>query len=430
MRKLQHIIILGFLIAILSGCSPVSVSELYSLPQLPDIYIGLQSLIDSEISSGSEYSSPTRGSNRQAVQLYDLDSDGDSEAVAFFRTGDGSLKICIYKSDDTTYSPACTISGEGSSIGRVEYADMNGDGFAELIVTWQIDGGINMLNVYSLFDWDETVLLTADCSGFTTADMDSNSKIELLLLHYDTDSQGYIDMYSLDSNHEMLLSSAQLSRGFDTVTRLSTGAIAGGGLALFAEGTYMESRTITDVLISDNGTLRNISAAQTGISHTTRSSAVYAEDIDGDGIIEVPITRKLAKQADESAEYLAFDWFKISQDGKLTASLSTFHCYSDGWYLELDDLSGYSISIRREDNVTGKCIIVSNISGDETIDLLAIYTFTGENRYERAHSANRVFIDANDTTVYAMRILSGELDADAIAQSFHLIRSEWISPVM
>ena len=128
MKKVMAFITLIFSAALTCGCSPVSVSELYSLPQLSDEYISLQALIDSELSGGSEYSPPAGGTNLQAVQQYDLNGDASPEALAFFRTGNGTLKICIYSSESGEYREVCAITGDGSSIGRVEYADMDGDG--------------------------------------------------------------------------------------------------------------------------------------------------------------------------------------------------------------------------------------------------------------------------------------------------------------
>ncbi|MGI6029376.1 MAG: hypothetical protein ACOX81_08195 [Candidatus Heteroscillospira sp.] len=416
------------LLMLLGGCAPVPVSELYSLPKPPDEYVSLQELIDAEISGGSEYASPVRGSHRQSVQLYDLNSSGQDEALAFFRTAEGALKIVIYQSDAGVYTPACTISGEGSAIGRIEYADMDGDGTAELIAAWQMDGGITMLNVYSLRLWSGSVLLTADCSGWTCDDLDRDGNQELLALHCEPGAQGSLELYSLKGDGSVVSSSAQLSRGFDIAARMTAGNLSTGERALFVEGSYMDSHTITDVFISDGGEIRNITARQTGISPTTRSYAVYSDDINGDGVTELPSTRLLG--TGDGAEYWAFDWHQVSADGRLTETLSTFHCYADGWYLELDGFGSRQLSICREDFSAGKCIVISAVDGDTLTPLAAVYTLTGENRHERAVQGGRIVLTEDSTAVYAMRLLSDELSADAIKESFHLIRSEWISPVL
>ena len=64
----------------------------------------LQSLIDEELASGSEYAAPTHGSYRQSVQLSDVDGDGADEALAFL---------------SVTVPPAIIIGENPSSFGSV-----------------------------------------------------------------------------------------------------------------------------------------------------------------------------------------------------------------------------------------------------------------------------------------------------------------------
>ena len=63
-------------------------------------YRQLQSLIDEELASGSEYAAPIHGSYRQSVQLSDVDGDGADEALAFFRDAAKNPKINIYDSEN------------------------------------------------------------------------------------------------------------------------------------------------------------------------------------------------------------------------------------------------------------------------------------------------------------------------------------------
>ena len=60
-----------------AGCSAAGgVERLYALPQLSEEYVQLEELIAQRIEEGDEYLAPQGGSNRQSVQLHDLDGDG------------------------------------------------------------------------------------------------------------------------------------------------------------------------------------------------------------------------------------------------------------------------------------------------------------------------------------------------------------------
>ena len=78
------LLLIAVMLFLISGCSPIAIDELYSLPQPPEKYVQLQKLIDEEIAAGSEYSAPISGNYRQSVQLHDLDGDGQEEGPGVF----------------------------------------------------------------------------------------------------------------------------------------------------------------------------------------------------------------------------------------------------------------------------------------------------------------------------------------------------------
>ena len=143
-------LLLAALLFCLSGCYSGNIDQYFSLPMASEEYQQLQSLIDTELASGSEYAAPTHGSYRQSVQLSDVDGDGVDEALAFFRDGGKNPKINIYSSENGEYRLVLSLSGEGSSIGRIDYADLTGDGQKELLVSWQISSGVSILSALAV----------------------------------------------------------------------------------------------------------------------------------------------------------------------------------------------------------------------------------------------------------------------------------------
>ena len=69
-------LLLAALLFCLSGCYSGNIDQYFSLPMASEEYRQLQSLIDEELASGSEYAAPIHGSYRQSVQLSDVDGDG------------------------------------------------------------------------------------------------------------------------------------------------------------------------------------------------------------------------------------------------------------------------------------------------------------------------------------------------------------------
>ena len=96
-KKLALLSLAALFCLLLSGCFVKTVDELYTLPRHSDEYDNLQKAIDSVITADLQYSAPISGQNQQAIQLVDLDGDGEEEAVVFCKSnGDRPLKAYIF----------------------------------------------------------------------------------------------------------------------------------------------------------------------------------------------------------------------------------------------------------------------------------------------------------------------------------------------
>lgn len=416
----------------LCGCALSSPDELYALPQPSEEYVILQKLIDDEIAAGCEYSAPVSGSYTQIVHTVDLSGNGTAEAVAYLRDPNGRAKICIYEYADGEYRLARTIYGESSAISSVEYADMNGDSCLELIVSWQTsNGGDGRLNVYSLAGFSGSVLLSADGTAFRLADMDGNGLYELLVLHTGGAEGCSVDMYSLGPGG-MVQSSAKLSSGVTDVDRLRTGQLSDGVTALFAEGGYGENSIMTDIFIASDSGIRNITAdEQSGASTTVREYAVYASDINSDRVLEIPVAVPLEKYDEESQTYYVFDWYAFDSVGGRERALSTYHCYSDGWFLVLPESLRENLIVRREDDAFGEhAVVLSRRDPEtgETSDIVTIYTLTGDNRSDRARLPERFILSEVSGTIYAAQLHENvPYSREDITDGFDVIFTEWNS---
>ena len=157
-------LMLGVLLQTACGCSTGFIfnpQELYSLPQLPPKYDALNQCLSEIISGGAEYAAPTSGTNIQAVQMVDLDGDGQEEAVAFFRNAadEKPLKIYIFAAEGESYRQMAVIEGSGTAIYSIDYQDLNGDGEMALLVGWRVSTDLQALSVYALEDGEAVELV-------------------------------------------------------------------------------------------------------------------------------------------------------------------------------------------------------------------------------------------------------------------------------
>lgn len=431
-KRIMALLLLVSALLTLSACAGVEVDELYSLPRFSEEHLQLENLIDEEIAGGCEYYAPTSGSYRQSVQMVDLDGDGQQEAIAFFQTPESMLKICIYRADGgEEFTLAETVDGEGSAIRSIEYADMDADGFTELIIVWQISSDLRMLKAYSLKSWHASVLLSADCTELLVADMDGDGGSELMTIQPDYSGEGTVTMYKLGADSEMESSSVQMSRGLTRMTRIRTGGLSDGGTGLFIESEYEGGLYATEVFALSEGKLRNLTvSAVSGSTRMLRACSVYSTDIDNDRVLEVPSANRLYSQSETSSTYWMLDWYSLDSGGKMARDMSTYHCFSDGWYFVLSDTMRRSLTVRRADSVSGERVVVLSsvdTATGEITDLLEICTLTGENRRDRAKASGRFMLQEGNSAIYAARIIDDSLTQENVRKSFRLIYTEWMT---
>lgn len=433
-RYLIGIICLVTLLLTLTGCFSTTADNLYSLPQASKEYLELQKQIDIVLDSGAVYSPPTSGPNRQSVQLKDIDGDGKNEAIAFFRmTGDKPLKIYILKQVSGTYEVVNIIDGDGTSIESVRYADMDGDGVNELVIGWQMSAALLHMTIYSVRDDEHTLLADSDFSKLVTGDIDGDEHTDVIVLRLSSaEVDGVVDTFSLRTDGEIVTSSARLSTGIESISRILKGNLVDGTSAIFVEGDFEGNSIITDIFYWKDESLHNVFAKAPDIisEETIRAYQIFSTDINSDGIIEVPAPRMLESASDQT--YYVIDWYSFDRNGNKSLVYTTYHNYQDGWYLILPNEWKDKITVRRDDLVAGeRTMIFSWLSGDDSpdTDFLKIYALSGDNKEDRANLAGRSKLPEHGDTIYAADILTTESGATIsrgnIAANFKLIYSAW-----
>lgn len=440
MKKYILSVLAAALALLLSGCMEMSADELYSLPELSEGYLKLQSSIDAFLSSGAEYAAPTSGTNRQPIQREDLDGDGQREVLAFFNVAgaDRPLKIVIFRDTDDGYAEIARIEGEGTGIDSVAYLDMDSDGVREVAVGWQMAAGINMLSVYSVKGWRVNRIVNTNYTEFAVCDLTNDGGSEILAFRLSqSDLTGEAEHYILTGDGEIVSSTARISSGSEALERVRSTQLLGGSSAVLLENTYNGSGLITDIFAYRGDRLVNITLddAVSMSEATVRSYKSYCRDINGDGILDVP-RPVILPATSENTTYFMLEWYSYYSYGGRRLMCTTYNNYADSWYLELPQEWLGRICVSRDDGAAGERTIVFSVldeDGGRGRDFLAIYTLTGSNRAERGEFDGRFILYEEEETVYAAKILAdaGEtslpISAEILRENFGRLYSEWVT---
>ena len=437
-KRILITIIAAFITVSLSGCLRIAAEDLYSLPHASEEYLRLQRQINSILDLGAEFAAPTGGPNRQAVQFKDLNGDGESEVIAFFSMlGDSKLMIHIFDFIDGDYTVTEVIEGVGSGFESVRYVDMDGDGVVELVVGWQMGVALKHMTIFSIKDFHSVLLAERHFAEIAVLDLLGNGNSSVVAISLPTPESGAAaEMFTMMPDGEIVSYEARLSIGIETISRILAGKLLDGAPALFIDsgGRFDDGGLVTDICTYRDGSFVNISAkSASGISDETVRSLISSSDVIKDGIVKVPMPRRLRAQSE--TPYYAIDWYAYNSLGHSSLALTTYHNNFDEWFLILPfDWRG-KVSVRREDVVSGeRTVIFSYITGDNGPyeDFLKIHKIFGETREERAKSGGRVRLLSDGASVYAFELLTEPnsfgltFNAALISENFRLIHSEWL----
>lgn len=417
-----------------SGCA-MTVEQMYRIPRRSERYEILQTQIDQAM-MGLSYCAPAAGENQQTVQMADLDGDGSSEVIVFAKgTGEDPMKVLLFTPVDDGYEFKAQICGPGSGFDQVEYVQMDGKPGMELVVGCQVsDQVLRNVSVYSFADGQTKTLLTANYRKFLICDLDQDSLSDLFVLYPGTEEaeRGLAAVYSVKRGEIQRSAECDLSGPVDNLKRIVTGTLESGEWAVFVASTAGEESIITDVYAMVDGTLKNVSFSnESGTSvKTLRNYYVYADDIDQDGVVEIPslISMQQPQQRMGSSSQHLIRWYSMKADGSEVDKLYTYHNYLEGWYLELqqdmarrigvtlDASGGYQFQLWNEE-----------LTSSQTV--FTIHVLTGENRLAVAEEGDLHTLYKTDTVIYAVRIEDAGsergLTADYLSKCFHLIQQDW-----
>ena len=420
---------------LLSGCAARTIEELYALPKRSEEYDYLQSAIDSAM-YGLTFSAPRSGENQQTVQMADLDGDGVEEYLVFAKGAtERPLQVLILnREEDGRCRIMEIIDSNGTAFEQVEYVDFDDEPGLELVIGRQVsDRILRSVSVYTFKNGKAELLLMNGYSKFLTCDLDEDGHSELMVMRPGEaeSDRGMAVLYSYQDDQILRSVETALSENTSHIRRIVPGRLQDGKPAIFVSSAVDEAAIVSDIFAVRDGQFTNVSFT-TGMDtsiRTLHNFYIYADDIDKDGILELPslITMKSVSHWKEEEQKYLLRWYSLDMDGLEMDKMFTFHNYMGGWYLELDSQWASRVTVDPGENS------FSFYMWDEAYEvaspLFTIYVFTDSNRDEDAVSDGRFVLHRAEGIAYAADLqyyaANYNITEEYLIQSFRLIQQDW-----
>ena len=434
MKKRISFVLLLMLASLLAGCTMRTVDEMYRLPRRSETDNHLQSAIDAAMKDLS-FAAPIAGENQQTVQMADLDGDGAVEYIVFARDPvNKAIRILVFDQHKDEFDLLSVIESHGSAFEQVEYVNIDDKPGLEMVVGRQVSDQVRRsLSVYSFASGSPEQIMTANYLKFLTCDLNEDGKTELMLIkpgESDAD-RGIAALYTMGQSGMERSREVALSSTGDSVKRIMTSRLQSGEPAVYVASSADESAVITDIFTIRDGSFSNISfSRESGTSvQTLRNYYVYADDIDSDGVLELPslITMRPIKNSTSAEQQYLIRWYAMDSSAGEHTKRHTFHNYMGGWYLELGDGWAERVSVVQSGSTFW--FYVWDVKFENAVPVFSVHVLTGSNREEAAEQDNRFVLLRAEGVIYAARLASGAADyqitQEDLTPCFHLIHQAW-----
>ena len=433
-KRIVYVAMLVLTALLFVGCSMMTVDQMYRLPKHSESYNNLQSAIDDAM-QGLSYSAPLSGENQQNVQLADLDGDGEDEYILFAKSSEEKpLRILIFRITEGQCSLVTTVACNGSAFDVVEYANMDAEPGLEIVVGRRIsDQLLRSVSVYTFREDDIVQMVSVNYTKLLTVDLDGNHQSELMVIRPGTEEggMGVVELYTVKNDAMERYNEVTMSQPADKLKRVIAGNLDGGHPAVFTASTVDDTAIITDIYTVVDGMLSNVAASnESGTSiQTMRNFYVYADDLDNDGVVELPslITMKpLEGKLNEDRHHL-IRWYAMTKNSDEVNKLHTFHNFVGGWYVQLDSRWAQRVTVETYGNQY--TFHLWNESYKRTQKLFTITALTGQNREEQVLADGGFVLQRTESILYTATLESAAeslgLTQDDLIFNFRLIQQDW-----
>ena len=331
------------------------IESLIRPPEYSDEGGSVQAALEAEIGKTYLLKTPTKGEHTSAFVYYDIDADEKKEAVVLYSDikEPDSVNMCIFKQEESSWKRLASVSSPYSDVIQIDFADINGNGVSDIIVGLSSYSSeiVQHLFVYSVNSMDRehpalTIRYECDYSRYCVLDADRDKQCELLVLNSNDTEEDYgyeADLIRFTSLKSDVIGTIFLDSALRIVSKISFDFETDkSGARMYIDGYTSDGKMLTDMILWDKKSNSLVSmkiGKKSFASLTTRIKTAVCDDIDSDGIIDVPTdyflpaSKSITAQGDKAIILLHY----VSVNGnRLKNSGYYFENSVNGYYYKID----------------------------------------------------------------------------------------------
>lgn len=399
------------------------VDTLLSPPLYHEEYESLVEAFRKEVSKTTVLCSPRKGDYRSAIILEDLDSNGENEALVFYRDSiDSSFaRLHYFNIVDGEWTSRGDFNGYGNEIEKTVLADMDGDGKSEIVVIWKVSGVAtsSIMSVYRAGEYSDSYkeLSNEMCTLCEVVDIDGDSREDIFYANQTSVlgiSQRSAKVIKISGDGIVLLGEAKMDPNISSYTSVKTEKATGDSpLRIYIDALKGESQMITELVywdgekselcapMLDTETMSNVA--------TLRYHPIASADVNNDGIIDIPVQSVLLEEdnSDNSAAPIYLTEWRDYSDGELNTVAGSVVNFEDGYMINLDEDEFDTTAIRDYKDQDCWVVCKKESRASQSSEMYSVLRISNERWNEDEFDAYIPLIERDDSIICAYITRSG-----------------------
>ncbi len=366
----------------LTGCVfSSSIDNLMTPPKLSIEQEQIYSALTDAAGTSISLKYPKSGKYLSAFIIEDIDGDGGNEAVVFYEktsiaVEENTLRINILDRSDGKWRSVCDTPAKGAEIEKVMISKLGSNDRVNLIIgSSLINRSERNVSIYSYTDGSIEETFSESYSFIDVTDLDKDNENEFLLLSGSSSGAlAVAEAYKLDENGIYYKYSRKLSGSFTEFDSLSYGSIDSRRTGLYIDAVLGTGLIQTDIIYMDDDGLKKVFSTPEESIFTVRPAGCTSFDIDGDGILEIPVQVISPGYEDvsESEQMKITNWYFVNEDDKMEKKYSSYYSINDGYIFVFPEKWGNNVTVRH-DYVNDEIVFCAYENGTAGRELLRIY---------------------------------------------------------
>ena len=259
-------------------------------------------------------------------------------------------------------------------------------------------------SIYNYSDGTIEKTFSSAYSFIDITDLDADENNELLLLTSSASGHPAVaDSYKLDENGIYHKYSRELSGSFTEFDSIVYGDIGEGITGLYIDAFSGSGLIQTDIIYMNSSGLNKVFETPEESQSTIRPAGCSTFDVDGDGILEIPVQTISPgyENVSESEQMKFTSWLYLDGDMNLKQKYSSYFSINDGYIFIFPEKWFNNVTVKR-DTINDEIVFCAYENGKAEEELLRVfYAEDSASREDRISSGYMLMHTAGESAFLA-----------------------------